>query len=312
MTWPLFVLLFATAAVWGVETAGLDVCTMDEMKVKTFLECTMSKAPAGTLELWENTKAMFNGRPPEQAVMALCKTSPTAGASLVSGDAVTDPSAGWRRLSSNLSALFAASACRISSRFWEPPYLSPYLAEHRNVYDAGKSDTSEASAALPGVAHAENLATIPKTVFKQIGMTSQIVRSKQRLRQSMCAPLRCDSRPAVNTSTDPGRSPSRIQKRDRPSMENYCKILWPKDARWTASTAKDHIGRPAELFDQASAVEKCLAIRSSAVGWPSMCLLVGERVKATCALAEPVCRLSGEKGSSYIYTTATKPAGKED
>ncbi|XP_040359813.2 uncharacterized protein LOC121048035 [Ixodes scapularis] len=56
---------------------------MDEMKVKTFLECTMSKAPAGTLELWESTKAMFNGRPPEQAVTALCKTSPTAGASLL-------------------------------------------------------------------------------------------------------------------------------------------------------------------------------------------------------------------------------------
>ncbi|KAM7293379.1 hypothetical protein ISCGN_026509, partial [Ixodes scapularis] len=44
------------------------------------------------------------------------------------------------------------AACRISSRSWEPPYLSPYLAEHRNVYDAGKWDTSEASAALPGVA----------------------------------------------------------------------------------------------------------------------------------------------------------------
>lgn len=37
-----------------------------------------------------------------------------------------------------------------------------------------------------------------------------------------------------------------------------------------------------------------------------------ERVKATCALAVPVCRLPVEKSAGYIYTAVLKTARNED
>lgn len=60
-----------------------NLCDMDEPRLKTLMECTLSKSPAGTLEQWENAKAMFNGRTAEQAITAMCTASTAAGNSLL-------------------------------------------------------------------------------------------------------------------------------------------------------------------------------------------------------------------------------------
>ncbi|KAH6947560.1 hypothetical protein HPB50_020019 [Hyalomma asiaticum] len=63
-----------------------NICEMDEAKLTELLDCILSKSPKGTLELWENTKAMFGGKPPAQAVMSLCGASPAAGDTLLFQD----------------------------------------------------------------------------------------------------------------------------------------------------------------------------------------------------------------------------------
>ncbi|KAH7980756.1 hypothetical protein HPB49_018976 [Dermacentor silvarum] len=81
-------ILFAATAVLLLSTddslAQLkgNICEMDEAKITELLDCTLSKSPKGTLELWENAKAMFGGKPPAQAVLSLCGASPAAGDTL--------------------------------------------------------------------------------------------------------------------------------------------------------------------------------------------------------------------------------------
>ncbi|XP_064459052.1 uncharacterized protein LOC135369390 [Ornithodoros turicata] len=58
---------------------------MDESTLTTFLECSLSKAPDGTKAKWETTTSLFVGRTPEQAIMSLCRASPTAGHSMIEG-----------------------------------------------------------------------------------------------------------------------------------------------------------------------------------------------------------------------------------
>ncbi|XP_037559628.1 uncharacterized protein LOC119436722 [Dermacentor silvarum] len=83
-------ILFAATAVLLLSTddslAQLkgNICEMDEAKITELLDCTLSKSPKGTLELWENAKAMFGGKPPAQAVLSLCGASPAAGDTLIS------------------------------------------------------------------------------------------------------------------------------------------------------------------------------------------------------------------------------------
>ncbi|KAH7982503.1 uncharacterized protein LOC119386510 [Rhipicephalus sanguineus] len=61
-----------------------NICEMDEARITELLDCILSKSPKGTLELWENTKAMFGGKSPAQAVLSMCSASPGAGETLIS------------------------------------------------------------------------------------------------------------------------------------------------------------------------------------------------------------------------------------
>ncbi|KAL1423679.1 hypothetical protein MTO96_021048 [Rhipicephalus appendiculatus] len=83
-------ILLAAAAVLLLSTDDSlaqmkgNICEMDEARITELLDCILSKSPKGTLELWENTKAMFGGRPPAQAVLSMCSASPGAGETLIS------------------------------------------------------------------------------------------------------------------------------------------------------------------------------------------------------------------------------------
>ncbi|XP_077487634.1 uncharacterized protein LOC144098689 [Amblyomma americanum] len=61
-----------------------NLCDMDEAKLTELLDCILSNSPQGTRDLFESTKAMFGGKPPAQAVLSLCSSSPAAGETLIS------------------------------------------------------------------------------------------------------------------------------------------------------------------------------------------------------------------------------------
>ncbi|OQR78782.1 hypothetical protein BIW11_06183, partial [Tropilaelaps mercedesae] len=57
---------------------------MSTSELSEFLNCALDSAPEGTKQKWDKMKALFHGRPPEDAIGRACQNAPTTGIAIVS------------------------------------------------------------------------------------------------------------------------------------------------------------------------------------------------------------------------------------